>query len=174
MGRDEMTDTAGSRKEEEAAKRLRVSDAVREAPRFTCVVTRDQSVADVAECLSENPGINTAAVVDVNGRLQGIIPLRLLLNDLFLNVAPEEFLADLGGIGGLEEFGRMVRANTAEALMEPPAYVGVEDSIRHAFALMHERHLEGLPVVDPEMKVVGYLDRLDLLRLWLNYFRSSS
>ena len=170
-----MTDKAGNRKEEgEAASRPRVSDAVQEAPRPTCVVTSDQSVADVAECFSENPGVNTAAVVDVNGRLEGIIPLRLLLNDLFLNVAPEEFLADLGGIGGLEEFGRMVRANTAEALMEPPACVGVEDSIRHAFALMHERHLEGLPIVDPEMKVVGYLDRLDLLRLWLNYFRSSS
>jgi len=170
-----MRDTAGSRKEEgEAAKRLSVSDAVQEALRATCVVTRDQSVADVAECLSENPGVNTAAVVDVNGRLQGIIPLRLLLNDLFLNVAPEEFLADLGGIGGLEEFGRMVRANTAGVLMEPPAYVAVEDSVRHAFALMHERHLDGLPVVDPEMKVVGYLDRLDLVRLWLNYFRSSS
>jgi CBS domain-containing protein len=172
MGRDEMTDTAGSRKEEgEVAKRLRVSDAVREAPRFTCVVTRDQSVADVAECLSENPGINTAPVVDADGRLLGVIPMRLLLNDLFLRIAPEEFLAGLDAVGGLEEFGRMTRAETAGALMETPAYVTAEDSARHAFALMHERQLDGLPIVDLEMKVVGYLDRLHLVQLWLKYFR---
>ena len=157
----------------EAAKRLRVSDAVPEPARPVCVVTRDQAVADVAECLSENPGINIAPVVDADGRLQGIIPMRLLLNDLFLRIAPEEFLDDLAGVGGLEEFGRMTRAESAGALMEPPAYVTPEDSARHAFALMHERRIEGLPIVDSEMKVVGYVDRLHLVRLWLKYYRTS-
>lgn len=128
-------------------------------------------MADVAECLGENPGINTASVVDANGRLLGVIPMRLLLDDLFLTIAPEEFLADLGDVEGLEEFGRMTRAKTAGVLMEPPAFVTYEDSARHAFGLMHERKLEGLPIVDSGMKVVGYLDRLHLVRLWLKFYR---
>jgi CBS domain-containing protein len=46
-----------------------------------------------------------------------------------------------------------------------------DDLARDAFALMHERQLEGLPIVDNEMKVVGYLDRLHLVQLWLKYYR---
>ncbi|HEV8575065.1 MAG TPA: CBS domain-containing protein [Dehalococcoidia bacterium] len=169
-----MTDTAGSREEEgEAATRLQVRDAVYEPARPVCVVTRDEPVAVVAECLSENAGVNTAPVVDANGRLLGIIPMRLLLNDLFLRIAPEEFLADLADTDGLEEFGRISRAETAGALMEPPAYVTHDDDAREAFALMHERRIEGLPIVDSEMKVVGYLDRLHLVRLWLEHYKSS-
>jgi CBS domain-containing protein len=158
----------------EAAKRLLVSNAISEESRPVCVVTTEQTVADVAECLSDNPGVNTAPVVDADGRLLGVIPMRLLLDDLFLNVAPEEFLAGLTGVEGLEEFGRMTRATTAGVLMEPPAYVSPEDSARHAFALMHARKLEGLPVVDAEMKVIGYLDRLHLVRLWLKFYGTNA
>jgi len=169
-----MVDLTGNRSEDrEAAKSLRVRDAVQEPSRPVCVVTRDEPVADVAECLGENPGVNTAPVVDADGRLLGIIPMRLLLNDLFLRIAPEEFLADLADTEGLEEFGRISRAATAGALMEPPAYVTHDDDAREAFALMHERRIEGLPIVDSEKKVVGYLDRLHLVRLWLTHYKTS-
>lgn len=154
-------------------KRLLVRDAIEGPIQPVCVVTGDQSVADVSECFADNPGVSTSPVVDVDGRLLGIIPMRLLLDDLFLLIAPEEFLADLDDEKRLEEFGRMSRAKTASALMEPPAYVTRDDSARDAFAMMHERQLEGLPVVDAAMKVVGYLDRLDLVRLWLRYYQAN-
>lgn len=156
------------------AKRPLVRDAIEGPMRPVCVVSSDQTVADAAECFRDNPGVNTAAVVDVDGRLRGIIPMRLLLDDLFLSIAPEEFLAGLDEAKGLEEFGRMSRAETAGALMERPAYVTEDDSVRDAFALMHERQLEGLPIVDPEMRVVGYLDRLQLVGLWLRNYRPNA
>lgn len=156
----------------DVARRLLVRDAIEEPMRPVCVVSGDQSVADVAECFADNPGVSTSPVVDERGRLLGIIPMRLLLDDLYLLIAPEEFLADLDEEGRLEEFGRISRAKTASALMEPPAYVTADDSARDAFALMHERQLEGLPIVDAEIKVVGYLDRLHLVRLWLRYYQS--
>lgn len=140
--------------------------------RPVCVVTEDQSVAEVAACLSDNPGVNAAPVVDADGRLLGVIPMHLLVDDLFLDIAPEEFLADLGDVEGLEEFGRMTRAKTAGDLMEEPAYVTEDDSVRDAFAILHERDLEGLPIVDLEMKVVGYLDRLHLIQLWLKHYKA--
>jgi CBS-domain-containing membrane protein len=93
--------------------------------------------------------------------------MRLLLDDLFLHVAPEEFLADLRAMEGVEEFGKLSRARAARDLMQRPVYVTMEDNVREAFSRMHERRLEGLPVVDKEMHVVGYLDRLQLIRLWL-------
>jgi CBS domain-containing protein len=130
-------------------------------------VREDEDLLVTTEQLGALPGVHTVAVVDSQERLVGIIPMRLVLDDLFLEVAPEEFLADLKDTEGVEEFGRISRARTAGELMEEPAFVTMDDTARDAFARMHERKLEGLPIVDAEMKVVGYLDRLQLLRLWL-------
>jgi CBS-domain-containing membrane protein len=47
----------------------------------------------------------------------------------------------------------------------------MDDSVREAFSRMHERRLEGLPVVDKDVRVVGYLGRLQLIQLWLQKHR---
>ena len=132
-----------------------------------CSLREDQPVAAVAELLGEQPGVHTVAVVDSEGRLLGIIPMRILLDDLFLRLAPEEFLVGMRDMAGVEEFGRVSRAERAGELMEKPVYVRMDDTVREAFARMHEQRLEGLPIVDESMVVVGYLDRFQLLRLWL-------
>ena len=151
----------------QVTKRTLVREALERAGLEPCVVQGEEELQAVAERLGSQPGVHTVAVVDRQGHLLGIIPMRLLVDDLFLRVAPEEFLADLKDSEGVEEFGRMSRAKTAADLMEEPAFATMDDTVRDAFARMHERKLEGLPIVDAEMKVVGYLDRLQLLRLWL-------
>ena len=157
----------------EVTKRTLVREALERAGKQPCRVHEDESLHAVTEQLGALPGVRTVAVVDSQARLVGIIPMRLLLDDLFLQVAPEEFLADLMGTEGVEEFGRLSRARTAKELMEEPAFVTMDDTARDAFARMHERKLEGLPIVDAEMKVVGYLDRLQLLQLWLKRHEKS-
>ena len=157
----------------EVTKRTLVREALERAGKQPCRVHEDEGLHAVTEQLGALPGVRTVAVVDSQARLVGIIPMRLLLDDLFLQVAPEEFLADLMGTEGVEEFGRLSRARTAKELMEEPAFVTLDDTARDAFARMHERKLEGLPIVDAEMKVVGYLDRLQLLQLWLKQHEKS-
>ncbi len=132
-----------------------------------CSVREDEPLASVAELLGEAPGVHTVAVVDRDGRLVGIIPMRILLDDLFLRLVPEEFLVGMREMTGVEEFGRISRAGKSGELMEEPKFVRMDDTVRDAFTRMHEEQLEGLPIVDAEMKVVGYLDRFQLLRLWL-------
>src|SRR3990172_6002980 len=136
----------------EVTKRTLVREAMEKAGLEACIVEQERQLVAVAEGLSSHPGVHTVAVVDSEGRLLGIIPMRLLLDDLFLRVAPEEFLAELKDMEGMEE----------------PAFVTMDDTAREAFSRMHERRLDGLPIVDADMRVVGYLDRLQLLRLWLN------
>jgi len=136
-----------------------------------CVVEESVDILRVCERLGEAPGVDIVAVVDEAGRLRGIIPVRLLLDELFLHVAPEEFLADLRAMDGVEEFGKLSRARSARDLMQPAIYVTMDDSVREAFSRMDERRLEGLPIVDEEMRVVGYLDRLQLIGLWLQKHR---
>ena len=151
----------------EGTKHTLVREALEKVAAQPCVVREDDDLLAATEHLAALPGVHTVAVVDSKGHLVGIIPMRLLLDDLFLRVAPEEFLDDLKDSGALEEFGRMTRATTAKGLMGEPASVTMDNTARDAFAVMHERKLEGLPIVDAEMRVVGYLDRLQLLRLWL-------
>jgi len=132
-----------------------------------CVVDETADLLHICERLGDAPGVDVVAVADEAGRLRGIIPVRLLLDELFLHVAPEEFLADLRLMEGVEEFGKLSRARSARDLMQRPVYVTMDDSVREAFSRMHEPRLEGLPIVDDEMRVVGYLSRLQLIRLWL-------
>ena len=151
----------------EVTKHTLVREALERAGRQPCRVREHETLASVAELLGEAPGVHTVAVVDRDERLVGIIPMRILLDDLFLRLAPEDFLVGMREMTGVEEFGRISRAEKAGELMEEPKFVHMDDTVRDAFTRMHEEQLEGLPIVDEGMKLVGYLDRFQLLRLWL-------
>jgi CBS domain-containing protein len=132
-----------------------------------CIVSADDDLREVAEALSLHRRVRTAAVVDEAGTLVGIIPMRLLLDELFLQVAPEEFLTEILDRERMAEYARMVRAHSAGELMQEPVYLSVQDTYGEAFARMHDCDLDGLPVVDGASRPIGYLDRLDLIRAWL-------
>ncbi len=136
-----------------------------------CIVGEEDDLMQVTEAMAAKPGTQTAAVVDKARRLVGTIPMRLLLAELYLRVAPEEFLVGMRAIEEVEEFGKISRARTAKELMQPPVFLTREDSARDAFVRMHENKLDSLPVVDKEMRVVACLSRLQLLRLWLQKHR---
>ena len=133
-----------------------------------CIVKEDDDLLQVTESMATNLGTHTAVVVDKEGRLVGIIPMHLLLAELYLHVAPEEFLVGMRAFENIEEFGKISRARKAKELMQPPVYLTTEDSARDAFIRMHENKLDSLPVVDKEMRVVACLSRLQLVRLWLH------
>ncbi|MBI1886346.1 MAG: CBS domain-containing protein [Chloroflexi bacterium] len=155
-------------------KQIPVRDALERAGSVPCVVRTGDTLEATVERLSDTPGIRTVAVVDDEYRLVGVIPIRTMLDELYLAVAPEEFLAEIGEEEKLEEFGRISRARTAGELMLSPVHVTMDDTVRDAFAKMHEHDLGGLPIVDEEGKVAGYLDRLNLIRLWLRRRRGES
>jgi CBS domain-containing protein len=157
----------------QTTKRTLVREAMEKVGSKGCVVSPDDDLVAVSERLADSPGVHIVAVVDDQNRLVGVIPMRLLVDELFLDVAPEEFLVGLREIEDVEEFGRIIRARTAGELMEEPAYVTMDDTVREAFTRMHERKLEGLPIVDDQLCVAGYLDRLQLVRLWLKRHRRS-
>ena len=152
----------------EITKRILVREAMEKVGGDGCVVSEGEGLIAVSEKLAGSPGVHTVAVVDGRACLVGVIPMRLLMNELFLDVVPEDFLVGMRGIEDVEEFARISRAKTAGELMEDAAYVTMDDTVREAFSRMRERKLEGLPIVDEGMKVLGYLDFLQLLRLWLS------
>ena len=60
------------------------------------------------------------------------------------------------------------RARTAGQLMtEPPVTVHADDTIVEAARTMAQRHVERLPVLDEEDRLVGVVTRRDLLQVFL-------
>jgi CBS domain-containing protein len=168
----EKEEKAGPPGADVLTKMTRVSQARSLAGDDPCAVAENMDLTDVARQMWQRRQVRTAAVVDNEGRLVGIIPQRLLLDELYLRVVPEEFISDVLESEGMEEMGKIVTAATAGELMEPPVYVALEDTVKDAFGRMHDHKLEGLPIVDEVMRPVGYLDRFQLLEVWIREHRS--
>ncbi|KPK47943.1 MAG: hypothetical protein AMJ77_01315 [Dehalococcoidia bacterium SM23_28_2] len=170
--KEESLDSRPLQEQAEAITReTSVGEALGRVGISACVVNEEAELLEVTESMAANLGTHTAAVVDAEERLVGVIPMHLLLAELFLHVAPEEFLVGLRAFENIEEFGKISRARKAKELMQPPIFLTREDSARDAFIRMHENKLDSLPVVDEEMRVVACLSRLQLVRLWLHKHR---
>jgi hypothetical protein len=86
-----------------------------------------------------------------------------LANALLLAVFPEEFLGDLKGLETVLNLADRTKIRTAGDIMTEPAYLHLEDSLQAAFHNLHNRKLPGLPVVDGQYHIVGYINLLELL-----------
>lgn len=131
------------------------------------VVHSDDSLRTVAEQAVENTGCRVIAVVDGDRKLLGVVPVRILVNDIFLKIVPEEFLGEIVDLQGALKYAEHVGARTARDIMLPPASVRRDESVRDAFERMHAARLNGLPITDEVARVVGYVDQLELLLVWV-------
>jgi CBS domain-containing protein len=130
-------------------------------------VEASASLLEVAERAVENTGCRVIAVVDADGRLVGVLPVRLLVDDIFLKIVPEEFLGEITDLEGVLRYAGHVGARTAGDVMVDPVSVHPDESVRTAFERMHASQLHGLPITDRDGTVVGYVDQLELLVVWV-------
>jgi CBS domain-containing protein len=130
-------------------------------------VSPSDSLHRLAQMAVEQPGCRVLSVLDEAGKLVGVVPVRLLVNDIFLKIVPEEFLGVIGDIDDALEYARHLRARTASDIMLPPVSVRRDATVRDAFEAMHHARLNGLPIVDEDGQVVSYLDQLELLLVWV-------
>ncbi|MDQ3327352.1 MAG: CBS domain-containing protein [Chloroflexota bacterium] len=144
---------------------IREADALLEIESIT--VRAGDDLQRVAEAAGAQPGARVIAVVDHEGRLAGILPVQVLVDNIYLKIVPEEFLAEITGIEQTLAYARNMGARTAGDLMLDPVSVGMNDTVRDAFALLHRPEVSGLPITDDERRVVGYIDQLELLLVWV-------
>lgn len=131
------------------------------------VALADDSLHVLAERAVEQPGCRVISVVDGERRLMGLVPIRLLVNDIFLKIVPEEFLGVIADVEDVLEYAKHVGARTAGDIMIPPVSVRGDQTVRDAFEIMHKARLNGLPITDEQHRVVSYLDQLELLLVWV-------
>jgi CBS domain-containing protein len=131
------------------------------------VVHADDSLRKAAEAAVENTGCRVIAVVEDDRKLTGVIPIRVLVNDIFLKIVPEEFLGEILDLEGALKYAEHIGARTVRHIMLPPISVHREETVRDAFERMHAAKLNGLPITDDDGRVTGYVDQLELLLVWV-------
>lgn len=112
-------------------------------------------------------------VINVEGKLVGVLQLRDLLNlvlpDFTRLMEDFDFVSTFGAAGNNRPSKDEISKKVFE-VMEPPVCVEDECGLNRAFALLHNHNLTDLPVVDAENCLVGIASRVDvgtaLLKQW--------
>ncbi|NPV09685.1 MAG: CBS domain-containing protein [Anaerolineae bacterium] len=138
------------------------------------IVKADTTLDEVARALLEHPSVLAACVEDDNGRLIGLVDLESVAEDLFFYILPEEFLSEVVDLEKALAFAKRSRLRTAADAMKPPVWVKLGETVREAFRRMHENHILGLPVVNDQYCVVGFINMLELLTIFIGQSNDSS
>jgi CBS domain-containing protein len=144
-----------------------IEDADRILRMQPVVVSSAASLAELAEQAVENTGCRLIAVVDGDRRLVGVIPVSDLVNEIFEKIVPEEFLGEITDLEAVLAYAGRIGARTAGDLMKEPVSVHPDETVRAAFERMHVSAYHGLPITDRAERVVGYVDQLELLVVWV-------
>ncbi|MBC7223504.1 MAG: CBS domain-containing protein [Anaerolineae bacterium] len=131
------------------------------------VVRADTPLDQVALAMLEHPNVHVACVVAQDSRLVGLLRLQDLADDLFFHIMPEEFLGEVTDLEHVMAYAERSRLKTAADAMQEPVWVRQGETVKEAFKRMHQHKLEGLPIVDDQYQVVGYINLLELLAVCL-------
>ena len=127
------------------------------------IVPSDTPLNEVARVMLVHPNVHVASVVAEVGRLIGWLELSALVDDIFFHILPEEFLSEITDLEKLMAYADKTRTRTAQDAMTPPAWVKRGETVKDAFKRMHDNKLPGLPLVDEQYHVIGYINLLELL-----------
>jgi CBS domain-containing protein len=144
-----------------------IADADRLLTAEPVVVHRQDNLELIAQRAVDSPICRVLSVVDDEERLAGLIPIRILVNDIFLKIVPEEFLGEIADLDAALQYASHIAARTASDIMIEPVSVRPTETVRTAFERMHHSRMNGLPICDPDGRVIGYLDMLELLLVWI-------
>ena len=129
------------------------------------IVSPDTPLNEIARLMLSRPSVHVLCVVADDGRLVGILGLRTLADDIFFHIIPEEFLSEIHDLNEAIEFAKRSRMRTAADSMRDPIWVKRGEKVKDAFKRMHDHRLSGIPVVDDQYHVVGYINLLELIAL---------
>ncbi len=139
---------------------LKVKDARTLINKEPTMVKKDATIKEVAKKILENPKTRSVYVVNENDELVGIIPVLQLVQYLYYKYIPLDYI--------IYRFSIIVSSDSkAEEIMLPPEYVHDDDPLETAVIKMFKNNLKELPVVDNNMHIVGEINILELISIWL-------
>ena len=137
------------------------------------LVHADDDLLDVARRAAAQPATRLIGVVDDENRLLGVLPTLRVVEDVIARVDPGALMTDIADIADVARFSHAVEARTAGDAMQEPFAALPTATVGEVFRLLRERHLSGIYVVEPDRRVVGYMDLLELAVLYLDVLKGS-
>ncbi len=137
-----------------------VSDIMDIITRRPTLVYGNESLRNVALKIIKDPMTQAVYVVNDRDELIGIITLKIVLQYLYHDHIPPDYLEfDISVLQGENTLARDV--------MLPPIYVKKSTSLSEAFKIMFKYGIQEIPVVDDAMHVIGDLHGMELIHGWL-------
>ncbi len=122
------------------------------------VVREDAILKDAVDAITQNMISRKVYVVDEEGKLKGVITIKTLLRQVGYLVGVRE----TGVMSFFKFLSGVFKENVGE-FMEKPVTVTNRHKVLDALQMMVEHHLNDLPVIDDEDRIVGELNSLEIL-----------
>lgn len=122
------------------------------------IVKDDALLKDAVEAMTINHISRKVYVTDSEGKLLGVISMETLLKHVGYRVGVREE----GMISFFKFVTGIFKENVTE-FMKDPITVTNENKVLDALKIMVENHLNDLPVIDDEGKIIGELNSLEIL-----------
>jgi len=157
---------------DKSIRKMPVSEADKLLQIEPVLIPAGASLSDAVRAMRKSPSAQVGAVISPTGHLLGLVTQSALADHLFFSIIPELFYAaDVNSIDASMDFGKMANVHDISDIMIEPVAVQATDTVEKAFRLMHTHHLTGLPVVDEQAHVTGFVGLLELLELVLERTR---
>jgi CBS domain-containing protein len=138
---------------------LRVEDVFEILTGEPAVIKEDVILKDVVESILKSSTSRKVYVVDGSDTLIGVITIETLLRQVGYKVGVRET-----GIISFFKFLTGVFKDNVSEFMDKPVKVYKSDKVLEAMQLMVEHHLNDLPIVDDEDKIIGELHSIEILK----------
>jgi CBS domain-containing protein len=123
-------------------------------------VRTDASIREAVDAMIANSDSHKGYALDSDGKLAGTITLEVLLRHAAYRLGVRS--------AGMTSFLRMlaeIEDERVDQVMAKSVRVSQDELLLNATKLMVEHHLNDLPVVDSENKLIAELHGIDILRL---------
>ncbi len=126
------------------------------------IVHENETIKELILAITGEPRARVICVVNDDKKLVGLVTVHDLVK-LILPKVPELLEVDILG----PSVWRKLCAEYAHEIMMPPIYVKDDENIESVLNKLQEAGLDSLPVVDSELHIIGEINLLEILEVWL-------
>lgn len=127
------------------------------------IVQMNTPLTEVMTQLMTNPGVPAACVVNTEGRLMGVIPIKALADVMMIPVMPESYINDPDEYEKALQYAQITDQHIAVGVMKDPIFMQAHETLEQVYQRMREHNLSGVPVVDKSYHVIGFITLLGLM-----------
>ncbi len=145
---------------------IKVGDVMHELGDPPPVVNREDLIEDLAQLVVKSNFKRSLYVVDDEGRLVGIVMLHKLLKHLLHGRYDN---MPMTGFRARYIIDTLFSTVASDIMKRDVVYLKKDDSVEKAIELMVREGIKDIPVVDDDMKVIGYVDIPTIIKFILEH-----